>query len=860
MRLVRCVVVMLMVASASLGQAADPANPQASQKQLDDAQRRRAMAMLQALMPLPADAPREIRNHYHAKCVWKLWAKDDTPVTIDRPHFKATVESSQPAHRRYPYFPETWTTGAPPVEPNLNPVVAGSWDDVYLSLDNFHTRLRQPKGQFILAGKMANGADWQTRFDLGVNFTSQSYAQRGRHIVDDTLNNLNTERHFFFANTVRATPAHVSYRDVDPDKTNDLYDGLFGHSFQSVGQSGSEMHAIYKMMIAGSCLSREMKDKLKRHGLYAPALLTLFKAALPYTDIHGNQLPYENELRHRPAYSAHGTPQHPHFCSANIPYHGYDDGEHLYRMAQMARQMKVAPPVALMDITGLGIVADGKAIGGQEAAQKCLKSFSLTQVRIWGEPGQTLMIQVDLTRSYDLKDSKLKFTARPVYPNHNNVTIQQAKPGVFQVTVKPNAELPKGRIPIIFVARNAGPVPSNPVFLNIYYGEEGELSDYGAGRNAPGKKPAVNDNLRPRLTIDLPSDTLRCTPGSVARFGINASDPEGYPVTLYHWANEVGQIDGDQFRWQVPADAEPGVREINIIASDGTGSYAGKRVKLLISPDRDTLARGWHATLLGRTDSIGTVNSDGRKFAFRGMKYDEKQRGDEPPGYFAFTTADKPIDIVIKLPDDAKASAGLMVRNGMDDFSRRAWVGRLGDQVRCLVKVTQNNWGTQVFRAPAANATHLRLVQRDGMMAGYLSADGKNWQQVGASPLKLDDQPHAGLFSAGHAQSAALPVRCQWIQPNGPALPMITTGKSRPNRRDGSFTPPVELTISPATENAAIHYTLDGKPPTVDSPRYDGPITLTKVGEHNVRVATFVEGKPAGTLSAVYTLVEAKKK
>jgi hypothetical protein len=776
MRLVRCITVMLMVTASSPGQAADPANPNDQ-----DAQRRRAMAMLQALMPLPADAPREIRNPYHARPAWKLWAKDETPVKIDRPHFKAALESPQPVHRRYPYFPETWTTGAPPVESNLNPVVAGSWDDVYLSLDNFHTRLRQPKDQFILAGKMAHGADWKTRFELGVNFTSQSYAQRGRHIVDDTLNNLNTERHFFFANCVRATPAHASYRDVDPTRTTDLYDGLFGHSFQSVGQSGSEMHAIYKMMIAGSCLSRELKDKLKHHGLYAPALLTLFKAALPYTDARGEALPYENELRHRPAYSAHGTPQHPHYCSANIAYHGYDDDAHLRRMVEMARQMTVAPPVALMDITGLGIIENGQTIGGNEAAQRCLKSFSLTQVRVWGEAGQTLIIQVDLTRSYDLGDSELTFTGRAVYPNHTNVKIQQTKPGVFQVTVTPRAELPKGRIPIIFVARNAGPVPSNPVFLNVYYGEDGELADYGVGRDAPGKKLPVNNNQRPRLTIDLPSDTLRCAPGSVAGFQINAADPEGLPVTLYRRAGDVGQIEGEQFRWPVPADAEPGVHEINIIASDGTGSYAGKRVKLLISPGRDTLADGWHATLLGQTDSIGTVNSNGRQFAFRGMKYNDKQRGDEPPGYFAFTKADQPIDIAIRLPTDAEASAGLMVRNRMGEFSRRAWVGRLGDQVRCLVKVTQNNWGTQIFRAPAGNATHLRLIQRDGMVAGYLSADGMRWQQVGASPLKLDDEPHAGLFSAGHAQNAALPVRFRWVEPTGPALPMLTTGKSRPN-------------------------------------------------------------------------------
>ena len=313
-----------------------------------------ASQVLARLLPLPEDVSRTIINPYHAHSAWKLWALDPSPVTLNKPGFKGTFQPPPDVFRKYPILLRK-NSAKLTLEPLGKRPLAGFWDDCYMSLDSHHTRLGAFKNQFIDGRSMKTARDVQTLLKLGVNFTSQSYADRGRAIVDDMLNNLNTERHFFFANGVRATPSHSSYSDGNQDKVTDLYDGLFASSYHSLGQSGSEMHAIYKMMAAGACMPRTTKNLLKKHGAYAIALLTIFKAALPYADAQGQALPYEHELRHRPTYSSNGSPSHLHYCPANAHYHGYDEVRHLQGMMDMARGLVSAPPVAVASLLSLTV-------------------------------------------------------------------------------------------------------------------------------------------------------------------------------------------------------------------------------------------------------------------------------------------------------------------------------------------------------------------------------------------------------------------------------------------------------------------------------------------------------------------------
>ena len=325
------------------------------------------------------DAPKlnrgvaRIRNPYYAQPRWRLWTEDTTPIRYVGATRKARPDSdgsifapAQPdmlsaTPRENRLFPVFADFDGPVDLPTLEtvggqPTVAGFWDDCYVNMDLGHSRFRDvwmgSKQSIRLAGQFINVRsgmpDARARLALGANFTSQSLALRGRQIVDDTLSNQQTERDFLFANCVRATPAHNSYRDVDDRHVHDAYDGLFAHSFQSVGASSSETVALTKMMIAGGCMPRATKDLLKQHGAYAISLLTIFKAALPYTDAKGKELPYEHELRHRPAYSSDGGVPQMHYCGANPEYHSYDESTHLRRMINLAKNLDIAPPVAIM--------------------------------------------------------------------------------------------------------------------------------------------------------------------------------------------------------------------------------------------------------------------------------------------------------------------------------------------------------------------------------------------------------------------------------------------------------------------------------------------------------------------------------
>ncbi len=78
-----------------------------------------------------------------------------------------------------------------------------------------------------------------------------------------------------------------------------------------------------------------------------------------------------------------------------------------------------------------------------------------------------------------------------------------------------------------------------------------------------------------------------------------------------------------------------------------------------------------------------------------------------------------------------------------------------------------------------------------------------------------------------------------------PAGPTATPKFSLPT---GTYSLPIELTVSDATTGAVMYYTLNGQTPTTDSTRYTGPITVTKNETINV-----IALAPNYTLSVVAT-------
>jgi hypothetical protein len=818
---------------------------------------------------------REILNPHYPRPAWKLWFEDESPVTLRIDGDEQTFAPAPENERWYPVFPEDGSSGVPALQTleklGRLPREAGSWDDCYISLDRGHSNLHGRPGQMIVGPKLPHARLIEPRFLLGANFTSQSYARRGRHIVDDPQNNLELEKYFFFANCVRASPAHASFVDNQTEQAHDDYDGLYGHAYQSVGQSSSEIHALSKMMLAGGCMPREMKNLLKRHGAYAIVLLTLFKATLPYTDAQGQELPYEHELRHRVAYSSHGDVGHPHWCSKNPHYHGYDDQLHLARMCQMARNLSAAPPVAILKCEDLTVEKGGQAVVSRATGDERIKSASLTNARIWGHEGETLSLRIDLTSSYDLQGKPLTFTCKPVYANQKNVQVTDLEHGRFELRVCHDPKLPKGRIPVICVARNGEGVPSNPVFVNFYWPEENERPDFF--HFDPRRLPAelkkqieqhgwvtrpVTVNLRPKVDFRFPGDAIRCSPGETVSFQLSTNDPEGYPVSVFRRTGEPGEIRGDTFAIRIPDEPESRIEKLHFVFSDGTGGHTGKEVKLLVSPGKDQVPDGWLVTSVGSPPAAARVSFDSSHCVFQGVPAAEKAEGVE--GTFLCKPYRKQtnLDLVCKTPEDfatdGGAALGLMVRGGLDSFDRQACVLSKNGTGATVFRPREARWGSQQKASDpelAIEPRFLRLAKQEDRLSLYVSSDGKTWEQVQFDKLDVDDF-YAGIIYLGSpaTEEGAEGADCRLLGPDSP-LPVVQID-AKPEQ-DGTYRLPLELVLDGGGEHSTLRYTLDGSDPTQKSPEYAGPITLEEAGRHEIRISSFREGKAGDTVVAVVT-------
>jgi hypothetical protein len=852
----------------------------------------------------------KIKNPFYERPAWRLWTEDQTPVPYsspkdprDRrePKDQAVVKQQfapPPAKdRKYPDFSQgpQGPAGLPILRTfEQAPEIAGFWDDCYATLDFAHTRMQEGwsdgRGSGIsLRGQFINvdygfAVDATARLPLGVNFTSQSFANRGRHIVDDFANNDDTERNFFFANCIRATPAHISYEDKFPEKCPDLYDGLFGHSYQSIGQSGSETPALLKMMLAGGCMPRATKDLLKRHGAYAAALLTLFKQALPYADAEGHEVPFENELRHRPAYCSSGDIPHPHYCPANPYYHAYDETAHLRRMIELARDMKAAPPVAVLKLLDLTVEKDAKKLVSAVTNDDRIKSLNKTILRVWGNPGETLHVHIDARESYDLQDRPLTYECRAVYPHQRNVSIEPlAERGVYRISVRHDPKLPKGRIPVVLVARNGTQVPSNPVFVNFYWPEENELDDYSHGNRDRRSKEKPDEpkklrtydvmrNLRPAFETGLPHDTICARPGETVSFAVRATDPEGFPVAFYRWSGEVGHLRGDRFTFDVPKDDPGRMYPVHLICSDGTGAYTGRLIKILVSAQANTLPEGWSATACGELEAAGSVQHNGGEFRFSGVG--AQVRGRENAGRFAFRKVSGDFDMMcrvreVRIEGRAAASAkfGLMVRDRVDDLARYGfvdavssvasdrppsarWEGRKG--------ASSSHSRRETDKQLATPTSYLRLVRRGANVAAYTSGDGSTWEQISVDTDESGKEAVAGLMlsieNAGpRGEVCRAEGRCEWIPPSAAkGLPVLSVKGQTKGR---GYAAPAQLEIVPAGADANVRYTLDGREPTDRSENYAAPLKLDKAGRIEVRARGF-EGDKAGDTAVAVVYVE----
>ena len=528
----------------------------------------------------------EIRNPYYKKTEWRVWRLDPSPIEKAKAAVPPATDGStiQP-----PDLPKRlWPAEVVPpgklflLVSKPSDKFAGTWDDVYGSWSGTHGWVRDewksPAGtegkgikEAILA--FVDNDPGGNQLKLGINFYHQSTTGMA-HTITNCVLPQKTElfEKIYFSSGLVTSPCHLSLVEESAAQTEvatDLYLAYMPTFFNSVGSSDSETMAITKLVIAGAHLSPAMKLKLKRTGLYASAMLWLWKSALPV------DAPFDSEMRHRVAYAAVGNrftfPGG--YGAAGIgrgdmclDFHEFDDTEHMRRMIELARGMTVAPPEAVVNVV-------------EQKGGKTLYALKKT-VCVLQEAGQEVELRVSTHECYDLDDKPLTLRWKLLYGNKQTTVEREGDTAVWKIRVPWDEALPEGRTTILLVANN-GVVDGNPAAINVYR-KKGDLPPSGGGYD-DYKYDTKFTNRRP-IVVGLQDELIK--PGQTVSIPIRAIDPEGFPVRFWKRAGEPGSFDGSVFTWKVPKNVAPGDTIVTVVGSDGTSgnNYEARQIRLRVAP------------------------------------------------------------------------------------------------------------------------------------------------------------------------------------------------------------------------------------------------------------------------------------
>lgn len=512
-----------------------------------------------------------IQNPYYKFRQWKVWELEPDPITIQTYKGKKRTVSLPPQRKRlFPYKPPA--TFPPKQFVNYarkkrsKPKFSGFWADVYASWDKGHSFINQRwnggaknvvpvrdhmitlVGATFGAGNKKILVDPQT---AGINYASQSTTSMGHPHTNKKGLYDRLEGRKYFSNIVFAGPANSSYKDIHETKSIDRYKALTPVFYNSIGASGSETLALTKMIIAGGYLPRDTKITLKRHGLFASAMLYLWKAGLPF------DVPFTHELRHRVVYNSVGNRQkYPgsysyagmNFKKACPLCHQYDEQRHVSNMMNIARNMEFPPPEAIVNLVN---VSGAKTIYNR-------KKTILVQ-RTGDKP---VKLKVSTRESYDVHNRPIKPQLKMIYGNPRT-KIKKHSPNMYQIKLSYDKTLPRGRTSILVTTDN-GRRKGNPAVINIYRSE------------GPQNHRPVLLGFQDRIIV----------PGKTVSMDLSGIDPEGDPVQFEKRSTDPGTLNGNHFTWNVPHSMNKG-KEVTFIASDGTAgnSYNAKRISFHLKPE-----------------------------------------------------------------------------------------------------------------------------------------------------------------------------------------------------------------------------------------------------------------------------------
>ncbi|MHB9116106.1 MAG: DUF7402 domain-containing protein, partial [Thermoleophilia bacterium] len=334
-----------------------------------------------------------------------------------------------------------------------------------------------------------------------------------------------------------------------------------------------------------------------------------------------------------------------------------------------------------------------------------------------------------------------------------------------------------------------------------------------------------------------------------------AIDPDGSALT-YTWEAVHGTIvgSGEQVTYRAPSTNDVGDL-VTVSASDGVDP-----------PTEATLAID---VLQGAPNGLPALQDTGPDglVAVEAEFYDATVPGGDPSwaaGIHAWTGD----------PTPGYSGAGaLMARPNSGDLVRFAPIEtrspRLDYQVRFQTSGTHYVWIRGLGDTTNDRTVHVGLNGVVQPASDHIQGFSGNWGWSRATldgPVATIQIPAPGIYTVNvfmredgfKVDKLVLTTSDAYVPSGvGPAasprvLPQAETPTITPN--GGSFEGSVEVTLASTTPEAVIHYTLDGSDPTLDSPVYGGPFSLT--ASATVKALAEATGyRPSGVASAGFTVV-----
>jgi len=335
------------------------------------------------------------------------------------------------------------------------------------------------------------------------------------------------------------------------------------------------------------------------------------------------------------------------------------------------------------------------------------------------------------------------------------------------------------------------------------------------------------------------------SPGGELALTALARDPDGGGLT-YTWTAQHGTFagSGQAVTYRAPSSAAP--RDlITVRASDGVDL-----------PTEATMAIDVIQGVPNGLPILQDAGADGL-VSIEAEFYD----GTTPSGTHAWTADPTPgysgLGALVASPN-----TGTRVTSSVEGRSPR-----LDYQVRFVKSGVHYLWVRGLGPTDADDTLHGGLNGVVLASSAYIDRLQPTWgwtQATGNGPVATIQIPSPGVYTVNlwmredgaKVDKLVLSTNVTYVptglgpQANPRTLPPAATPTITPD--GGSFAGSMEVTLVSTTPGAVIHYTLDGSPPTLASPVYGSPFTLTA----SATVQALAEAptyRPSGVASATFT-------